>query len=581
MFSKYFESELNALRKQAQQFSEENPSLSSMLSAHSTDPDVERLLEGVAFLTADIKRKIDDEFPEILQTLAQMVCPQHLRPIPASTIIQFKPKENLFEALEIPEGTFIDSKPVDGKVCRFRTSRSIRVSPLQLTSAEMIAHAREGLTIGQHEIKLRFELNGMPLTSWDEETLRIYLAGPFAEAANLYKLLSQHLKEIRLSAGSGRGYINLPVDALRPSAFEEDARLLPYPSNVFPSLQLLQEYFLFPENFLFLDVDLRCWKERGAGQAFEISFVCSMPDFDIAAIDKSRFALFAVPAVNLFRHHAEPVIQDHSQQEMLVQPARKDSGNYRVFTVDKVTGSVRGGNQARTYSPFTGFYKDSEGKPRYQASYRPSVRDREWDLYLSCAYPQNTALYEKEVISVELTCSNDTAADKIAAGNICVPTSNSPELVSFQNICPSTVGHVPQLEGRILWNLVSHLSTNYQSINGADALKTLLTQYYPADDRDKRAEIANSKKVSSILSFKLTPGERIVRNAILRGQTIQIDTNSSLFASPGDLFIFGSVLDYFFGSYSSINTYSELIMEDQLTMESIRWPTRLGTRPLI
>jgi type VI secretion system protein ImpG len=580
MFTSYFKKELENLKGHAKRFADEHPSLAAMLGTPSSDPDVERLLEGVAYLTADIKRKIDDEFPEILQTLAQMVCPQHLRPIPAATILVFEPRENLLEGLRIPSGTYIDSKPVNGHVSRFRTCRDLLVTPLKLVNARQTGNNGAGFDITQPEIKLQFQTNGILLTEWNENHLRIHLGGTYAEAATIYRLFCQHLKEIRLIPGSGSNYLTLSPNSLTPAGFEADDCLLPYPSNVFPSLQILQEYFLFPEKYLFLDLDLSQWKDRGPGDSFEISFIFSVPDFDIPNIDNDNFLLFAVPAVNLFQHNAEPIIQDHSQSEIIIQPVKKNTNEYRIFSVDRVAGTARGESRPRSYTPFTGFRGTGSDSPEYQIFLRPSILEKETDLFLSLAYPHGTPLFDNEVISIEMTCCNGPAADHIAAGDICIPTSNSSELVTFKNIRPSSVGHTPELEGKLLWDLVSHLSTNYQTINDSVSLQSLLKQYVPADERDKRSEIDNLKRISGILSYKLTPGERIVRSSVLRGHSIQINTKSSHFAGPGDMYLFGSVLEYFLGSCASINTYSELVVEDQLTLEKIRWPTRLGIRPL-
>jgi len=51
VFNRYFQQELQNLRELATEFSKVHPAAAPMLSNQSADPDVERLLEGVAFLT--------------------------------------------------------------------------------------------------------------------------------------------------------------------------------------------------------------------------------------------------------------------------------------------------------------------------------------------------------------------------------------------------------------------------------------------------------------------------------------------------------------------------------------------------
>ena len=67
--SRLFQDELIYLRDVGREFSRLNPKLAKYLSETSTDPDVERLLEGFAFLTSSVREKIEDEFPEFTHLL--------------------------------------------------------------------------------------------------------------------------------------------------------------------------------------------------------------------------------------------------------------------------------------------------------------------------------------------------------------------------------------------------------------------------------------------------------------------------------------------------------------------------------
>jgi len=102
MFNRYFQQELSSLRELAVEFSKAHPALAPMLEGPTTDPDVERLLEGVAFLTGLVREKIDDEFPEVIQGLMQMAFPHYLKPVPATTIIAFTPKPMRLIYLRLP-----------------------------------------------------------------------------------------------------------------------------------------------------------------------------------------------------------------------------------------------------------------------------------------------------------------------------------------------------------------------------------------------------------------------------------------------------------------------------------------------
>ena len=83
MFNKYYQQQLQNLRELTREFSKVHPAIAPMLSGTTSDPDVERLLEGVAFMTGLLHRKLDDEFPEIIHGLMDIIFPHYLRPIPS------------------------------------------------------------------------------------------------------------------------------------------------------------------------------------------------------------------------------------------------------------------------------------------------------------------------------------------------------------------------------------------------------------------------------------------------------------------------------------------------------------------
>ena len=138
MFNRYFQQELSFLRELGAEYSEAHPAVAPMLSGPSSDPDVERLLEGVAFLTAQVREKLDDEFPEIIHELIQLVWPHYLRPIPSCSIICFTPKPALKQPLKVKSGVQVASVPVEGTVCLFQTCYDTEIHPLVLRETEYI-----------------------------------------------------------------------------------------------------------------------------------------------------------------------------------------------------------------------------------------------------------------------------------------------------------------------------------------------------------------------------------------------------------------------------------------------------------
>ena len=581
MFNEYFKKELNKLQKDGKTFAKENPLLAPALSESSNDPDLDRLLEGTAFLTADINRKIDDEFPEIVQSLLQIVSPQYIRPVPSVTIMEFKPKGTISDGLKIPAGTYIDSAPVNDTSCRFRTCTDVEVTDLKLTAAELKEISADGISVDQIEVVLSFELNGLDLSKIASDHIRIYLSDEYETASSLYHFLLTTVTGILIRPENSHQPLKLAKNLLKPAGFEKEESLVPYPSNILPAFRILQEYFLFPEKFLYLDLSIKDWKDSISGQRFEVSFICSVPSTTVPSITKDSFKLHTVSAVNLYDIDADPFVLNQRQAELIVKPAEMRPGSYQVFSVNSVYGLERGGDKKREFSSFTSFEANENQHPIYHAVLRDSAHGKDLACYLSIAYPTGTPISDREVVSVNLTCTNSDLPSVLRKGDIHHPTTNSPELVEFKNITKPTKNILPPLEGDRLWRFLSHLSSNYLTYRDIDRFKTLLKHYIFSEGKDSPREVANNKRINGIVSIAAHPGERIIDRRLYRGQQLTIEIKSDHFACLGDMYLFGSVLDYFLGTTASFNTYVGLTLEDIVKQETIKWPIRLGTKALI
>ena len=60
-FKDIYQQELSKIKEQCEAFSKAHPNVAPMLEQNATDPDVERLLEGFAYLSAQIQEVIDDD----------------------------------------------------------------------------------------------------------------------------------------------------------------------------------------------------------------------------------------------------------------------------------------------------------------------------------------------------------------------------------------------------------------------------------------------------------------------------------------------------------------------------------------
>lgn len=572
-----FKNEIFRLKELASEYAEAFPALAPMLRGPTDDPDVERLLEGVAFNTALLRRKLYKDFPDIVNELMQLLFPHYLRPFPPATIVAFSPAPSPARSRVIPAGTRLAGVPVDGTSCTFSTVWDTDIHPLQLTDVTLYQPSVRDPTV-----RLSLKLNGLSLSEWRPGTLRLFMAGDYVSAADMFMLLCRHLKCIVMTPESGGTAAVLPAEFLKPVGFDAEESLAPYPPHAFPGYRYLQEYFNFHERYLFFDLSgWERWEDRGTGTRFTISFVLDSYVTGLAHVRQESVTLFAVPAANVFAHEADPVLLDHRKSSYLLRPAGQSPAHFQIYSVDSVTGYMRGTGQERSYLPFDLLRTDSRDTPVFHTGSRKSQVCDGYDVHLSVAYPADCRPVEEEVLSVGLTCTNGTLSERLRIGDLTYKSGCLPEDVSARNITPVTPGNFPSLEPDLLRRFSTHLSLNCLSLASAESLRSLLELYIFPWNRGATSVAAGRKRVAGIESVAVLPCEKWVKGVLMRGREIRIKARRDHFGGPGDMYLFGCLLDRFMGYCSAPNVFTVLVLEETLRGDSHQWPPRLGRQLLV
>ncbi|MGE6209719.1 type VI secretion system baseplate subunit TssF [Aeromonas media] len=583
----YFRDELAFLRLQGREFADAHPELTRFLSEQNTDPDVERLLEGFAFLTGNLRAKIEDEFPELTHGLLNMLWPNYLRPVPSMTIMQFSviPGAIAQPAL-VRQGCQLDSLPMDEVTCHFQTCHDTWVYPADIR--HIAAQSGNDLSTISLDIALHAPL---PLSELQLDKLRFFLGGDSYTAYELYFWLSNQLSHIELEIDGKR--FRQEAKALKSVGFERDDALLPYPNNVYSGYRILQEYFCFPESFLFFELSGGEWpKQPLPVSEFKVHFCFDRPLPAELKIRPDSFMLNCVPAINLFQHDSEPVNLNGRQAEYPLKASYRHADSFEIFSVDQVEGWVEGNlgrsrGTPRVYQPFESFQHQIErAKQRLALYYRVRVKEAVsgdgFEHSLSFVRGDETTTVElDESISVTLTCTNRSRAARLKVGSVCVPTGSSPSFATFRNLIRPTRPLRPALDGSLHWTLISNLSLNYVSLLRRDALVQVLRTYdFPAL-HDKQAEQASRKRLAGIEEIETKPVDRLVRGMPVRGLKSVLSIRQSAFGSEGELYLFSTVLAHFFSLYASVNAFHLLEVVNLDNKERYQWPVQIGQHSLM
>ncbi|MFP4572825.1 MAG: type VI secretion system baseplate subunit TssF [Desulfobacterales bacterium] len=577
MFNSYYQQELSRLKEIAGEFAKQNPAIAPMLGETASDPDVERLVESVAFLTGLIRERIDDEFPEIIHNFIRQIWPHYLRPVPSATIIAFSPLEEGVTQT-VAAGAYVDSIPVDGTRCTFRTCYDVHVHPVKITGAQYREPAGN-----KPSIRLTLRLIGITAEQWSAESIRLYLAGGLKNAGDLYYVLSNHLNRVVIRDPKDQALGLLDKTCLRPVGVSDAEALLPYPSNSFTGYRLLQEYFFMPEKFFFLDLSgWENWTERSGITEFHVDFeLKSAPDIGHFKVDSESFALFATPAVNIFPHSAVPVEVDHRKTEYVIRPAGDDPEKYQVYSIEDVSGVVKGLEKDQKFESFHSFNTSAESFMYNEKLSRSPVYDK-IDFRASLAYPPGLNTWDLESLSFYILCTNANTPEALGPGDICVSTFSIPESLTFANLTSPTTAVLPPLGTNMLWRLVSLLTINSSSLSRLENLKALLKLHLMKEgSRDIKRVQANEKRIDGIRELETKNIERLVKATMMQGLEIRMKISQSHFAGPGDLYLFGVIIDHFLGLYASMNNFTKLVINETDTGEIFSWPERIGTRQII
>jgi len=598
----YYERELSFFRQLCAEYAAKYPKIAARLlleADQSEDPHVERLIQAVAFLAARVHHKIDDEYPEITESLLNTLYPHYLAPVPSMSIVQFVLDPNqgkLTAGYPVAKGATLYSQPVDGSPCRFRTCYPVTLWPLEVQAANLEpVDSRLGVlpraAVGLIRMEIR-SLGGIKLAQLPLDHLRFFLHGEGPLPYALYEMMFNDVIEVRVrSSGSkeARGVV-LPANSVRTVGFGPDEGLLPYGPRSFLGYRLLQEYFSFPEKFLFFDLTaLDQTMPSIEGDRAEILFLLKRVPRLEQTITKDTFRLGCAPIVNLFSQVAEPLRINQAQTEYQVYPDIRRQNASEIYAVDSVVSVRPGSNETIEYRPFYSFKHAAERENQqafWYAARRPSPRkgDNGTDVFLSFVdFNFRPTLPAAETLLIHATCCNRDLPGKLPFGGDRGEFDLEGAAPLSRIRClrkPTETFRVPLRRGT-QWRIISHLALNYLSLcdGGKDALQEILKIYDFADSSVVRQQING---ITGLRSRPVVGRPRSMAwNGFCRGLEVTLEFDEEKFIGSG-VFLFAAVLEKFLGLYTSLNSFTQLIVKTKQREDVLkRWPPRAGEQILL
>ncbi|MGF1742208.1 type VI secretion system baseplate subunit TssF [Vibrio profundum] len=579
--TKYYQDELSYLREAGNEFTKYHPKLTQFLSEGTRDPDVERLLEGFAFLTGRIREKIDDEIPEVTSSLMNLLWPHYMRSVPSMCISEFSSNSaSETDKSTIVRGTEMSSRQIEGTACRFRTCYDVELLPMAVKKVVQTN------TRSRSTIDMTFKVNeGLDFPSMDIDHLRLFIHGELHISRTLYLWLFKYLDYIELDLGDEYKH-KLSPEHLAPVGFGEGEALLPYSSNSFSGYRLLQEYFSLPEKFMFFDIKKLDWLKGVPNRTnLVVSFVFKRALPDEVKINERHLRLHCTPAVNLFATEADPIRLEHQRNEYKVRPQSNNQDHYEVYSIEGVESWNKQERKRKAIAQFESFdhqINQRDKREFYKSSVRERISGRGLEHYISFhTHSNKLAELGTETVLIKLLSSNARLAERLSAGEISEPTHNTLGHITFANITKPTQSVSPQVSGELHWQLIANMSLNYMSLSNIDVLKVLLSTYDFHARVDRQAYRASLHRLDGIKKSGIKSIDRIFRGVPVRGNLISLVLNSTHFVNEGEMFLLANVLNEFIRLYSSVNSFTELEVLDENTGEKYQWVSALGQQTIL
>ncbi|OCG49129.1 hypothetical protein A9G35_12620 [Gilliamella sp. Choc5-1] len=544
------------------------------------DPDVERLIEGLAYITSQLKLKLKYDLPELIQSLLVLLWPNYLKPIPSLTILEASIHDKTTNAMLL-KGSEIKHQATSTASYTFQTCRDLLVTPLVIKDIKLSHQLQQNSLIIDFALDPHLKLNNL-------NALQFYLGDDSYVGSILYMMLLNYVTSGCIIVNG----VELPLTNLRfnPIGFNHEQTLLPYADNTNKGFRTLHEYFAFPEGFLFLQIlhddnnlfptSINCTHFQ-----LKINFNCDIdPKIKLR---KHMIKINCVPAINLFYHDAEPILLDGKKEKYPLEANYQYRDNFEIYSVVRVESRTK--NEIAEYYDFNSFehknqlYKD-KNKRFYnitQTQDKRTLTIRHWISFVRS--DEKDWINNIETISVKLLCSNKDKPSELKIGDLKqVISIDDKSQITLKNIIRPTLQLVPMIDESQYWTTISNLAKNYKSLLQQDILKQIFQSYHFPAMHNPQQERTLLKILSGIVKIESCQVKRKLANKmVVQGVKTYIHLSQSVFKSEGDLYLWGTVLAHFLAQQAALNSFHLLVIVNIDNQEHYTWPVKVGQHLLI
>ena len=565
----HYEAELDYMRRAFSEFEVAHPQKARALNikaGQSGDPDVQRLSDSLALVSARLSKRLDDTLPEFALDLARMIAPTFLLGAPAYCPVQMVAAEtSLMGPLLIDAGTTLDIEAKgDRPACRFSVARPTQVAPVKVSGVQL---ERAPLSfelpneLHNCEAAIRVTLatfdESLPLSDILSGGLELYVSATGGRKTRLIDVLSGNLLGIGFAPVDDKATYMMDRSNFGIKLIADRDMFLPAAATEMPGLTRLRDFLCYPDKAAFFTLNNLEHLCAGMGPGpLELRFFLNNEGArKLTRLDDGDLATNVVPLLNFYKEQSRPVRYDYGRIQVPVVPQSTATMPCEILQIHTLHMLTSGG-EIRLPQITTPGGRFSQDLPIWQERFLTGNTDparRE----VSFSVMREPAPFD---FVATLICSNGSGVFSARQGMEVFFADKQLAEVPFKILEEPTVPIEPNTSADRLWDILSLINGNFASVFDApdptQALKEALHLCAPAGLTGAADAIWTVTVEQSVAPVR-------VGKHVLLSTGSQIEVTLDFETLPFPPFVFGAALQMFLNALISYDRFLQLRIRER------------------
>ena len=576
-FLNYYQDELLFLREKGGVFAKKHPEIANKLDikkGESSDPHTERIIESVAFMSAKLNQKIDDNSQHVAFYLLSALYPNLINVFPSCSIAEFNPsnKIQISDSLLIPKNTSVFANSKSGNDCIFKTVYPLNIYPIKINSVEILKSNQKIVGSDGWGIEIKISTISTPIENLSINDLMFHINSDIIDDSLIIyeSIFSNPTRKLFLKIDNF--YIQIDTKNIIPCGFEDSESVCPVTKYSNNSFQLFQEMIHFKRKFMFFRITNldKIINDSGIKNISEFSIFIDINFNDerlIHIINNNSIIINATPIVNLFSITSDPFRFDSTKTKYLLLADQLKDKYLEIHSISEIHMIDSETKDDFIVQPYFSLAVDSDNNVLHDTFWTSSKESADirslkgFDTYLSFI---DTKMNPKNIYS-----------NVVYATTLCTNRFETRDIPVFSQLDIDgieTAGYIGKLlhkptepvqfveNSSSLWELISQLSSTHISIAKAENLiltiKNLVKLFSAG---------LNSKIDEMLGGIKSVNTKKIVKrfgSEAWRGFVEGIEISIKIKNEEKNFFnyFFASILNQYLSSCVSINSFIEVIL---------------------